>query len=192
MWTLTIPWAKERDEDHGPAERKCDSLHPGRDPAILHSRSKKLSHLRDSRIAARHALIPRQPVHYFVDGGLECFQGARLRRSIGRRQARCREELVPQHSRQHLPLKSLLPPYRFDVAFEARQPWPQRLLGRRGIAAVQPRLKGFHEKFRARTSCSSGDPIEAVAELLGKEELMPNLLRLHASLAAAEMHTLVR
>lgn len=48
-------------------------------------------------------------------------------------------------------------------------------------------LERFHEQFRPRATRSSGDAIQAGAELLGQKELMPNFLRLHASLAAAEM-----
>ena len=91
---------------------------------------------------------------------------------------------MPQHSRQHLPLKSLLAPYRFDVALEARQTCPKCLLSCRRIATIQPSFERFHEYFRPRTSCSMGDPVQARAKLLREKELMPNLLRVHRNLAA--------
>lgn len=90
---------------------------------------------------------------------------------------------MPQHPRQHLPLKALLTPHGFDVPLEPRQPCSKCLLRCRRIAPVQPGFERFHEQLGARASRPSGDPIQSSTKLLGQKELMPDLLRLHASLS---------
>jgi len=94
---------------------------------------------------------------------------------------------MSQHACKHLPLKSLLPPDSFYVPFEPRQPRSKTLLGRGRIASAQPRFERFDEHLGTRPSRSIGDPVQAAAELLGQEELMPNLLRLHAKSRCGRM-----
>ena len=54
-------------------------------------------------------------------------------------------------------------------------------------------IPGNCQTYRAMARLfGSGDPIQAGAKLLGQEELVPNLLRLHANLTDATMQTLLR
>lgn len=140
----------------------------------------KPAHFRDAGIAAWRELLPSQPVGELVNDRFKCSGRIRLRRTIGRRQTSRHEELMSQHPRQDFPLKSLVPPHGFDVTLEPGEPCPQSFLSCSGTAAVQPGFERFHEQLRTCPPRPSGDAIQPGAKLLRHEELMPNLLRLHA------------